>query len=76
MHKQYTMQSTSHWLGWGYTQLCSVSTSSVFFLTLEGRPHLLCVANYASVRMRRRHTVVGLCVSHSVILSFCHSVCL
>ena len=30
------------------------------------------VANYASVRMHRRHTVVVLCV----ILSFCHSVCL
>ena len=30
--------------------------------------------SYASVRMHRRHTVVGLCVSHSVILYVCNSV--
>ena len=36
-------------------------------------PMPLCY-DYASVRMRQRHTVVSLCVSHSVILYVCNSV--
>ena len=71
----HVVLSPDHTSIWGEDLVLFCCVCVKYYCHISGYPLMKKqAAYYASVRMRRRHTVVGLCVSHSVILYVCNSV--